>query len=234
MLSFRTPAMRLSMSSGRVFSAPAGGGASLDAVESKPNGTRGTGGTFWVGLVEHFGVVPRLVLVLREVVDRLLAAVPGRDGGAVARDGDRPSSGLFVAAAELFLRFMRVAGELSSDGVGSLAASMVVRRVPLTAWRFGVDSALGVSGRGCLGFRTRSCIRLASRVTGSIGASGAAGAMGMPSAAAWRSRRMRDASALRSSGRQLIVCRSLGIKILDSSCVAVAQPTSGSGGNSGS
>lgn len=127
-----------------------------------------------------------------------------------------------------------MAGELSSDGVRSLAGSMVVRRVPLAAWRLGVDSGLGVLGRDCLGLRTRSCIRLASRATGSAGAAGAAGARGMPSAAAWRSRRMRDASAFRSSGRQLIVCRLLGIRILDSSCVAVAQPTSGSGGNSGS
>lgn len=110
--------------------------------------------------------------------------MPGRDGGAVARDGDLPSSELSVAAAELFLRFMRVAGELSSDEVKSLAASMVVRRVPLNAWCFGVDSALGVPGRDCLGFRTRSCIRLVSRATGSAGTAGAAGAIGMPSAAA--------------------------------------------------
>lgn len=38
-LSFRTPAVRLSISSGRVFSAPAGSGVSLDAVGSNPDGT---------------------------------------------------------------------------------------------------------------------------------------------------------------------------------------------------
>jgi hypothetical protein len=105
MLSFRTPAVRLSMSSGRVFSAPAGG-ASLDAVGSNPDGTRGTGGTFEGGLVERFGVIPRLVLVLREVVGRLLAAVLGRDWVLAAHDGDLPSSRLSGAAAALFLRFI--------------------------------------------------------------------------------------------------------------------------------
>lgn len=60
---------------------------------------------------------------------------------------------------------------------------MVVRRLPLTACRFGVESALGVLGKEGLGFRTRSCIRL-SGTTGATGAADAAGVMGMPSAAA--------------------------------------------------
>jgi hypothetical protein len=49
----------------------------------------------------------------------------------------------------------------------------------------------------------------------------------------WRSRLTRVASAESSSGLQLMVCLSLGMRSLLSSCAAVAQPTSGGGGEGG-
>lgn len=55
----------------------------------------------------------------------------------------------------------------------------------------------------------------------------------MPSRRDCRSRRAREASAFRSSGLQLSVWRSDGIRTLQSSLAATTQDTSGGGGEGG-
>ena len=184
----------------------------FDDAARKPDGTLGTGGTFR-GLAERFVGVPARLVGFRgpvDIVDRLLVAVPGREWPAGTRDGDLcsdssprlPASDAGVEAA-LFLRLARVAGDLSKVGVKSVAGSMVVRRLPFGAGRFGEASAFGVLGKEALGFLPRSCIRLASGAVVPVFPPSVVFAPSViftPATAAWRSRRRREASALRSSG----------------------------------
>ena len=91
------------------------------------------------------------------------------------------------------------------------AASIVVLRLLRAAVRL-IVSAWGDAGSKGLGFLTRSFIRLSSDAVEVVAAAvvvvvAIAVAAVALSAAVWRSRRRREASALSSSGRQLVVRR---------------------------
>lgn len=149
MLSFRTPAVRLSKSSCGVSGVPLDNERDSTGVitASSPadklvytDGTRGTGGAV-LGLEARLGVADRELPGLR-----VLAADAER---TVLSPGALFSGVDVIVEAALFLRVvLRVLGDLSKDGSGrSLARSMVVLRLLLMACRFEV-SLFGVSGNG--------------------------------------------------------------------------------------
>ena len=102
----------------------------------------------------------------------------------------------------------------------------VFRRLAFDAVGFFGSSSSALSIKGFAGFRTLNAIRGPELPPNSEVAVDVGGVM-----INWRSLLARVASADRSSGLQLMVCRSVGIRSLLNSCAATVQSTSGGGGD---
>jgi hypothetical protein len=233
MFNLRTPAVKLSISSPLCReSATVAGAEDVGFGFAYDGGIFGTGGAF-LGLMDRFGVDARDPLETLAFFTRTLSEGFGPEDveglehvlvGVCLPASFRFSSGSErIVEATLCLRLsfgITSVEDASRVGSGkSLIEAIVVRRLLRPDVLRGVGCTGTAGDGGAFIFLSRSCIRLSAGVRGVSGVS-----VGKN-----RSLRAREASAFSSSGRQLVVVRSVGIRALKSSWDAVAQSTWGNG-----